>query len=67
MVNLAKLRGRLREKGRTQAALAEYLGIAGATASQKLNGTRPITLEEAEKIAEFLEIDYVDFRSYFFA
>lgn len=67
MVNLAKLRGRLRELGLTQSGLADHLGIANATASQKLNGIRPITLDEAEKIAEFLSIPDVDFRAYFFA
>lgn len=67
MVNIQKLKGRLREKDRTQAELARYLGISSATVNQKLNGTRPISLDEADKIASFLDIGEMDFRAYFFA
>ena len=66
MPNYAKIKGRLREKGYSQADLARHLGIAVATINQKLNGCRPFTLDEADRIADFLEIADVEFGAYFF-
>ena len=66
MVNTAKLKGKLRELSKTQADLARFIGVAQATMCQKLNNERPIYLDEAEKIAKFLEISDSEFGSYFF-
>lgn len=66
MVNTAKLKGRLRELNRTQADLGQAVGLATATISQKINGLRPMTLDEAEAIAVFLGIPDAEFSAYFF-
>lgn len=66
MINAPKLKGRMVECGMTQADLASALGLSQATVSQKLSGTRPIFLSEADKIAEVLAIPDAEFRSYFF-
>lgn len=65
MINTAKLKGRLREKEKTQGDLAKFLGIATSTMNQKLNGERPLDIYEAEKIAEYLDISDTDFCSFF--
>lgn len=67
MINTAKLKGRLREKEKTQGDLAQYLGIATSTMNQKINGERPMDIYEAEKIAKYLDISEVDFCSFFCA
>lgn len=67
MINTAKIMGRLRECGKTQADLAEYLDIAQSTINQKINGRRPLFLDEADKIASFLKIPDSEFGTYFFA
>lgn len=66
MINTAKIKGRLRELGKTQAELAEYVGIAQSTINQKLNGDRPLFLDESERFAEFLGISDAEFCKYFF-
>lgn len=67
MLNVNKVRGRLAELRLTQRDVAETLGIAQATASQKLNRVRPMDLDEAEKLAVLLKIDNAQFGDYFFA
>lgn len=67
MINTAKLKGRLREKEKTQGDLAKFLCIATSTMNQKLNGERPLDIYEAEKIAEYLDISDADFCSFFCA
>ena len=66
MLNTKKLKGRITECGLTQRDVAKALGIATATASQKINGIRPLYLEEAEKLMDLLQIDSKNFSSYFF-
>lgn len=67
MLNVNKIRGRLAELNLTQKDVANALGIAAPTASQKLNRVRPMDLDEAEKLAELLQIKDNEFREYFFA
>ncbi len=67
MLNVNKVRGRLAELNLTQKDVANALGIAAPTASQKLNRVRPIDLDEAEKLAQLLQIKDSEFREYFFA
>ena len=67
VINTNKLKGRLAELGLTQKDVADYLGLANATVSQKINNIRPMTLNEALKLSELLEIDDCHFRDYFFA
>jgi len=67
MLNVNKVRGRLAEINLTQKDVANALGIAAPTASQKLNRVRPMDLDEAEKLAQLLQIKDSEFREYFFA
>lgn len=67
MVNANKIKGRMRELSITQADVAKALNIAQPTANQKINNTRPFDLDEAEKLANLLQIHAGEFGDYFFA
>lgn len=67
MINSNKLKGRLREMNMTQKDVASCLDIALPTTSQKINNIRPMTLDEALKIADLLEIEDNQFRDFFLA
>lgn len=67
MVNTNKLKGRIVEMGFTQADGAKCLKIAQPTFSQKINNLRPMDLEEAEKLADWLEIPVEEYVTYFFS
>ncbi len=67
MLNIAKVRGRMAELKLSQKDVAEALGIAVSTASQKLNRVRPMDLDEAEKLATLLKLEDNQFGEYFFA
>lgn len=67
MLNVSKIKGRLAEMNLTQKDVANALGIALPTASQKINRVRPMDLDEAEKLAKLLQIKDSEFREYFFA
>ena len=64
---LIKSGGECSELRLTQKDVAQALGIAVPTASQKLNRIRPMDLDEAEKLATLLKIDDSQFGEYFFA
>lgn len=66
MINIAKIRGRMAELKVTQKEIASELNLAAPTVSQKLNQIRPMSLDEAEKIARILKIDESEFGEYFF-
>lgn len=66
MINTNKIKGRMRELEIVQADVAKSLGLAEATVSQKINGKRPMDLDEAMKLAEMLEITDPEFGDYFF-
>lgn len=67
MLNVEQVRRRMAERRLTQKDVAEALGIALSTASQKLNRIRPMDLDEAEKLARLLELENAELRTYFFA
>ena len=67
MVNSNKILGRMRELNVTQAQCSEAIGVAQPTYSQKINNVRPMDLDEAEKLAAYLQIADEDFGSYFFS
>lgn len=67
MLNTNKIKGRMRELGIVQKDVAEALNIQPPTASQKINGIRPMSLDEAKELALLLKIDPADFGAYFFA
>lgn len=56
MLNREKIRARLAEMNLTQKTVAEVMRLSPATVSQKLSGARPLSLDEAEKLAEILSI-----------
>ena len=66
MINSKKIKGRLVELGMTQKDISSYLGISQPTVNQKINNTRPMGLDEAEKIADLLQISSEEFKEYFF-
>ena len=67
MLNTRKIKARMKELGLTQADVGDKLGLAPATVSQKINGSRPMTVEEADKLAVILSISDQEYGAYFFA
>ena len=67
MVNSDKLKGIMKEKRMTQADAAKILGLSECTVNQKINNVRPFFLDEAELLANALEIDSGSFGAYFFS
>lgn len=67
MPNAQLIKDRMREIGITQKDVAADLGIAAPTVSQKINGIRPMDLDEARKMAALLKIESGEFGEYFFA
>lgn len=66
MINSNKIKGRIVELGLTQKDLADALGVALPTVSQKINNVRSMDVREAFIIAKVLGIPDKDFREYFF-
>lgn len=52
-----KLKGKMRERGVTQADLARAIGITPQALNAKLNGRSSFTVPEAQKITEFLGLE----------
>ena len=67
MINTDKIKGKMRELRITQADIAKALKLAQPTVNQKINNLRPFDLEEAEKVANILNISNAEFADYFFA
>lgn len=67
MLNRNKIKARMTELELTQKDVAEALKIAPSTVSQKINGVRPLYLDEAQKLTEILNIEAGEFSTYFFA
>lgn len=57
MINYAKLKGLMAERGLTVVSLAHKLGVSRQSASEKVNGKSKITLTEAQTIAKALNMD----------
>ena len=68
MINILKLKARLKEKNLTQVELAQKMGIDPATLNKKLNSELGETLKvvEAQKMKEILEIPNSEVVEYFF-
>lgn len=56
MVNLAKLRGLMAERGLEVNKLASILGISRQAASDKINGKSKISLTDAQAISKALSM-----------
>ncbi len=67
MINTQKIKARIMEVGSNQNACANAIHVAQSTFSQKINNVRPMTLEEAEALADFLKIPDPEFCTYFFS
>lgn len=67
MLNVNQVRLRMFERGLTAKDVADTLNLSLSVASQKLNGIRPLNLDEAELLAELLEVEDQAFHTYFFA
>lgn len=65
-MDYSKLRGKIRELGKTEKRVAEYAGISASTFSQKLNGHFAFTQKEMHLIMEFLSIPATEVHTYFF-
>lgn len=53
---LLKLKGKLREKGKSYREMSELLGITQGTFSKKINGERQFYLDEIKMMIKILEI-----------
>ena len=56
MVDYAKLKGLMAERGLEVTKLAETLGVSRQAASNKVNGRSSLSLTDAKKIAETLNM-----------
>lgn len=66
MPNVRRIKGRMAELGITQKVLAKAVNCSQTAISQKINGQRPLYLDEAQRIAEALHIQHTEFVDYFF-
>lgn len=68
MINTNKIRGRMAEMRLTQKDIAQknVWDCALPTVSQKLNGIRPISLDEANSLAELLKLSEHEYYEFFF-
>ena len=65
---LLKLKGKLREKGKSYREMSELLGITQGTFSKKINGERQFYLDELKMMIKILEItDVMEINFIFFS
>ena len=69
MINERKIKGRLVELGLTQKDVAakDVWDCALPTVSQKLNGTRPMYVDEANALAKLLGLTEIEYYEFFYA
>lgn len=67
-MNANKIRGRMAEMKLTQKDIAQknVWNCALPTVSQKLNGIRPMSLDEANALAKLLRLDEKEYYEFFF-
>lgn len=67
MINERKIKARMVEMGLTQKDLMgpDCLDCALSTVSQKLNGRRPLTLPQAERLGRKLELNDLEYFDFF--
>ena len=65
---LLKLKGKLREKGKSYREMSDLLGITQGTFSKKINGERQFYLDEIKMMIKILEItDVMEINFIFFS
>lgn len=67
MTKYAKLLGRIKERGLTQAKLAGKIGKNQSTVCEKLKGKSVFTAKEIDDICKVLDISNDQIGEYFFA
>lgn len=65
-MNLNKLKGKLREQSQTYSSAGKALGISTQTFSNKINGHIEFNVEEANRLAELLEMSPTEKLTIFF-
>jgi plasmid maintenance system antidote protein VapI len=66
-MNVNKLKGKITEKGLNVAALASLINIDKSSMYRKLNNAEKITIGEAKKIRDVLELSVEEATSIFFS
>lgn len=66
MINTLKLKGRIAEKGKTIQALAPKIPCTPYTLGQKIANEAPMQIEEANTLANELDIKDSEIVEYFF-
>ena len=67
LINADKIKGRMREMRLSQDNVAKQMKLAQSSFSQKINGIRGMSLDEADELSRILKISDDEFRTYFFA
>lgn len=67
MVNSLKIKGKIVEQDTTISKLAAEMGLSAYSLGQKIGGKSIMTLDEADKLQNLLNIPDCEFKSYFFA
>ncbi len=67
MVNINKLKGKIVEKGLKVERVAELMGIDKSTLYRKLGNSENITIKDADKLVEILEISTDEATAIFFS
>lgn len=62
-----KLRGRIKELGKTEADFAKDMGMSSSSLSLRLNGKIEWNLDEMKQVCTLLEISKEDVGDYFFS
>ena len=65
MINTAKVKGRIIEKGKTIQSIAPKIPCSPYTLGQKISNETPMNLEEAMILSEELEITKEEFSEFF--
>lgn len=65
MVNTAKIKGRIVEKGKTIQAIAPKIPCSAYTLGQKIANETPINLDEVIALCEELDITKDEFKEFF--
>lgn len=65
MLNTAKIKGRIVEKGKTIQAIAPKIPCSPYTLGQKIANETPINLDEVMVLCKELDIDETEFADFF--
>lgn len=66
MFKKLKLKGKIAESGLTQSEIAEKIGISAPSLNAKVNGARPFTIDEVQRLVQAINLTNDDLISIFF-